>query len=216
MELDIEQRKRAKLDPNDLPLLTIAEGCHKDRSNGLCMMEIVAWVAGEKHSDSPGCVSPIIASFLRTWNDALPDDESRTRLLAPLVTKVIGTATGAAHEERRAWMLIDWLIREFTPTWLRLATLDPQAIDIETLPEIKDATSLATAMPLIAIAKSVANAAWAAARAAAWAAARAAAWAAACDAARAAACDALKPTTEIVQASALAMVERMIAVSDEN
>ena len=67
------------------------------------------------------------------------------------------------------------------------------------------------------------DAAWAAARAAAWAAAGAAAWAAAWDAARDAAGDAardaardaagdaLRPTVEALQASALELVERMIA-----
>jgi hypothetical protein len=232
-------RAKKKLSLRELNLITLKHGAHIDRSNGLCVMELVAWVAGETHSDHPECVSPVIAAFLRSWNDSLPDDETRERLLRPLTAKVIGTAADDTTEDRRAWMAIDWLIRSFTPPWLRLAKLDAHAVAIESLPEIKDAKSVASAMPIIGIARSAAqaardaagdaagDAAWAAAGAAAGAAARdaawAAAWAAAGDAAGDAAWDAawaaagdaagaaLKPTIAELQRSAVGLIERMVA-----
>ena len=34
--------------------LPIRRGSHPDRADGLCAMEMVAWLAGEAHSDGPG------------------------------------------------------------------------------------------------------------------------------------------------------------------
>ena len=46
----------------------------------LCIMEAVAYIAGEPWSSSPACASPVVSAFLRVWNDALSDDD-RDRLL---------------------------------------------------------------------------------------------------------------------------------------
>lgn len=54
--------------------LTLLKGKH-DRGQGMCAMEAAAYLAGEPHSDHPKCVSPVIATFLRNWNDGLPDDQ---------------------------------------------------------------------------------------------------------------------------------------------
>jgi hypothetical protein len=37
-------------------------------------MEFAAWVAGEPHSDHPKCVSPVIGAFMRRLNDRLSDE----------------------------------------------------------------------------------------------------------------------------------------------
>jgi hypothetical protein len=55
-------------------------------------MEAVSCSAGEAWSDRPACVSALIGIFGRAWNDALPDAD-RTRLLRPLIRRVIGTAS---------------------------------------------------------------------------------------------------------------------------
>ncbi len=174
-----------------------------------CVMEAAAFVAGEPWSDHPGCTRPVIGAFMRGWNDSLPSDEDRTRLLLPFVPAIVGTKGLAALEERRSLMAADWLVRVHTPAWLRLAGLKDQAATLEALPEI---TSLAQAPslrgPLEAVCKDAA-AAWAAARAATGAATGAAAG----DAAGAAAWAALKDTVTELQQSALVLVERMIALT---
>ena len=38
-----------------------------------CVMELVAYVEGLAWSDSPPCTSPVIAAFLRRWNDGMND-----------------------------------------------------------------------------------------------------------------------------------------------
>lgn len=49
--------------------LSLKSGSHKAPNNGLvdaCVMEAVAYVAGEKWSDHPGCACPVISAFLRS------------------------------------------------------------------------------------------------------------------------------------------------------
>ena len=173
----------------------LERGAH-DEGSSMCAMEAVAWIAGEPWSDAPKCASPVIAQFLRSWNDALPDAD-RTRLLLPLVPDVIGTRTTAADEETRAWMALDWLVREYTPAWFGLTpSLAAFAKALRALPPIMSSAVAADNQSVIIAAggaarDAVGDAAGVAARAAAWAAAldtagdaaRDAAWSAAGDAA---------------------------------
>jgi hypothetical protein len=237
--------------------LSLKYGPHSPNST-FCVMEAVAFVAGESWSDHPSCACPIISAFLRSWNDGLPADAERDRLLKALVPKLVGTKSTEAIEKRRSLMAADWLIRVHTPAWLRLAGLTAQADRIASLPEItamaqypslrgpleavRDDVSAARAAAgaaawdaaWAAAGAAAGDAAWAAAGAAAgdaagaaagaaawdaagaaaWDAARAAAGAAAWDAAWAAAGAKLAPTVAELQLSALALVERMIAVKE--
>ena len=168
--------------------IPLTEGSHSPDSQ-FCVMEAVAFVAGEKWSDAPECACPVIGAFLRAWNDALPSDAERDRLLKPLIPRIVGTKNKDL-EEKRSLMAADWLVRVNTPAWLRLAGLNDQAAALESLPEITSMAQVPSIRGPIEAARRDAAAAWDAARAAAWDAARAAAWAAAWAAARAAARDA--------------------------
>jgi hypothetical protein len=222
--------------------LTLGRGSHDPPSNGLveaCVMEAVAYVAGEPFSDHPACASPIITSFLISWNDAM--DDTDRQMLKPYISRLVGTRTTKADETARAWMLTDWLARECAPAWMRLAGLVAQAEALEALAPLSNAAKARKAQPALdeagkdsAAARAAAwdaaraaagaaawdaagAAAWDAAGPAAWAAAGpaawAAAWAAAGPAAWAAAWAALAPTTRGLQQSALLLLDRMIAVS---
>ena len=216
----------------ELATITLKSGIHATREEGVCAMEAVAWLAGEPHSDAPECTSPVIAVFLRSWNDDLPTDEDRQRLLRPLLPLVIGTRADNATELWRSYMALDWLGRVHSPAWLRLASLDDHAEALIALDEITGPATMEKAVPALNTASAAASAAaWdaasAAARAAASAAAGAAAWAAAWDAASAAtraaaraasaaaraaastARDAVLPTVAELQVSAQGLVRRM-------
>ena len=205
-----------------LHTISLTEGAHKPDSE-FCIMEAVAWVAGEPWTDSPQCTCPVISAFLRSWNDSLPSDADRDRLLKPLIPRVIGTRSTKPVEKRRALMAADWLVRVHTPAWLRLAGLTAQAETLERLPEITSMAQVPSIRgPIEAVRQDAAaaqaaarDAAQAAAWAAAWDAARDAAWAAAWATAQAAARDKLKPTMLELQTSAVQLVERMIAASEE-
>lgn len=101
--------------------LNIKAGAHSPNST-FCVMEAVAFVAGESWSDHPECVCPVIATFLRSWNDGLPNDAERDRLLKSLIPLVVNTRNEAL-EEKRSLLCADWLVRVHTPAWLRLAWL---------------------------------------------------------------------------------------------
>jgi hypothetical protein len=180
-----------------LESLKLGHGSHPAPGNGMtqaCVMEAVAYIAGEPWSDHPECASPAIASFLRTWNDQLDDDARQ--MLKPYITRLVGTRTTEADEQTRAWLATDWLARECVPAFLRLAGLTAQAELLEALAPLVSPETARLAQPSLAAARDAARAAgvaaWAAAGDAAWAAAGDAAGDAARDAARAAAGDAAR------------------------
>src|SRR5262245_30332455 len=119
-QFELNQERWAKLQG-----LSLKSGAHSPDST-FCVMEAVAFVAGERWSDSPECVCPVISVFLRAWNDSLRSDADRDRLLKPLIPRLLNTRNKTL-EERRALMAADWLVRVHTPAWLRLAGLMNQA-----------------------------------------------------------------------------------------
>jgi hypothetical protein len=208
-----------KLDLAALETRVFARGNHPDRSNGLCVMELAAWMAGEPHSDAPECVSPTIRKFLVQWNDDISDDAERTRLLRPLLPLVLDSTASDGVELKRSYLAFDWLVRVHGAAFADLVpSLRRHGDALRELRPICDERSARRAAPTVrayltdanaarAAARNAAraaardaagDAAWdaagdaagAAARDAAWDAARAAAWDAAGDAARAAAWDA--------------------------
>jgi hypothetical protein len=162
-------------------------------------MEWVSYLAGEPHTDSPVCVSPVLRSFCIAFNDGL-DDDARQQL-RPYLARTIGTA-GDGLDVERAWLALDWLVRTYTPAWLSLADLDAAAERLRALPPVLSVDRLSRAMDALNPARQEA----AAARDAAWA----AAWDAARDAAGAAARAALKSTVIEIQRSAFDLLDRML------
>jgi hypothetical protein len=157
-------------------------GGHNDFESGFCVMEAVSYVAGEPWSDIPQCACPVIATFLRGWNDALPDD-LRTDLLRGLIPRLVGTKSTPEVELKRSLLAADWLVRIHTPAWLRLAGLNAQAESLSGLPEITAMAQVPGINPAIEAVRRDAAAAWVAAGAAAgdaaWSAAGDASWVAA-------------------------------------
>jgi len=105
--------------------VTLQKGNHEDLAAGVCAMEAVAYIAGEPHSDRPSCACPVLSSFMRRWNDTLPDADRA--MLKPYIMRVIGTKATMAVEVRRSSLAFDWLAREYTPAWLDVAGLTKHA-----------------------------------------------------------------------------------------
>ena len=101
--------------------LVLKHGKHASWDDGACVMEAVCYVAGERWTDSPACCCPAIAAFLRNWNDSLRTDEERTRLLAPLVPRLVGSKSTPEVELARAMLCVDWSIRVWLPAFLDLS-----------------------------------------------------------------------------------------------
>ena len=177
--------------------LVLKTGSHAPTSGEMCVMEAVAFVAGEPWSDHPECASNVIGVFMRSWNDSL-DDEGRQRL-KPYITRLVGSKGTKAVENKRAWLATDWLIHHQAPAWLDLAGCTEQATALRALPPILSSVLAAKHQPTIEQARAKASAAGAAARAAAWAAAGDVAG------------DALRPTVVSLQDSAFELLDAMIA-----
>jgi hypothetical protein len=84
----------------------LSQGKHRDPDHGACVMELASMLAGEPFSDRPRCVDPVIAGFLRTYNDGI--DDRRRQDLYPLAAEVVGTRAVAGVQAERARMCLGW------------------------------------------------------------------------------------------------------------
>jgi hypothetical protein len=69
-------------------------------------MELSSMLAGEPFTDCPQCVCPVIAEFLRTYNDEV--DERRRSDLYRYASEAVGTNAGHDIECLRADMCLRW------------------------------------------------------------------------------------------------------------
>jgi len=165
---------------------TLTYGPHATREDGTCLMEAVAYLAGEPHTDAPACACPVLTAYAAALNDAMgfgPEgDALRARYLHDLAPMLVGSHSTPKAEQARAYVLADHAARVVAPLALESAGLRGEAATLRALEPVIDDVSARTA----------ARAAEAAAEAAAWVAkeaaraAEGAAWVAAWAAARAA------------------------------
>ncbi|MDH3738964.1 MAG: hypothetical protein OER92_07205 [Alphaproteobacteria bacterium] len=85
-----------------------------DRSdNELCVMSLVALLAGERHTDRPQAACPVIATFAIKVNDGIDCDTRQS--LKPFAPRIVGTRDGLARG--RAWVLVNGILGEVLPRW---------------------------------------------------------------------------------------------------
>ena len=111
-------------------------GGHDTYEEGHCLLEVAAHLAGEPHTDSPRCVSPVLAEAGRDLNDLLNDDR-RQRLLGGLAPALVNTRD-PSKEHQRSVEWLDWLVRTYLPTWLDLVSLADHAATLRGLPAVSD------------------------------------------------------------------------------
>ncbi|GDY02381.1 hypothetical protein LBMAG49_17100 [Planctomycetota bacterium] len=121
----------------------LRRGAHSLRSDGMCAMEMVAWLAGEAHSDGPQCTSPVLAAYVRAVNDALPSDAWRERLLRPLVPQLIHTRGDARTERQLGFCVVRFMVNEFVPFVLDAQGLCATAMRLRSLAPVVDAATAA-------------------------------------------------------------------------
>jgi hypothetical protein len=109
-----------------LQTIPLEVGTHTPDSR-YCVMEAFAYVTGRPWGDHDETVPATIGMVLRRWNDSLPTNADRDRLLKPLIPRLIGLRCDKATEERRAIMIGDWIVRTVIPEILRLAKYDEEA-----------------------------------------------------------------------------------------
>ena len=86
--MDLDPRLQRALDRVEL-----VGGSIGDPGQGrMCLMSLVAFLAGEPHSDAPGCASPLIQTFAVLVNDHMP--HAARQRLKPFAPRIIGTNDG--------------------------------------------------------------------------------------------------------------------------
>jgi hypothetical protein len=94
--------------PDTMP--TLSQGAHGQNSGGACVMEYVSVLAGERWSDSPECVHPMIAAIARTLNDSLYNTDRQ--LLVDLIPRFLHA--NVPNEGERDWIgkeLAKWVVK---------------------------------------------------------------------------------------------------------
>ena len=130
----------------------LSDGSHKSPDEGVCAMELVALLEGLEHTDHPPCTCPVIAAYVRTFNDRLPDEKRQG--LIKYIPRLVGTVSPQHEQERSEYL-----------AWQAITVITPNAM--EQIGLMEHAQKL----------RSVPFHDWATARAAAYAAASAAAYA---------------------------------------
>ncbi len=118
------------LRPFNHQTIRLSKGKHAAPSEGACVMELASMLAGEPFSDRPATACPVIAGFLRAYNDRIDDD--RRQQLYRYAAEVVGTrASGAVERERErrclAWADTMKRQRSRPLRWLTRST--PSAVD---------------------------------------------------------------------------------------
>ncbi len=139
--------------------LELQKGSHDAASKEMCLLEAVAFVAGEPWSDNPKCASPLLADYGRRLNDRL--SHALRQELKPLIPMLVGSVGDDATEERRSVMLADWYIREHLPRLLTYSNLEGEAQKLFSLPALTRENTQA-AINAVRAAGWAARAAWAA------------------------------------------------------
>ena len=72
---------------DEFPPLKLRKGVGKSYADGFCVMQAVAWLSGDEHTDSPECACPALATYAIGLNDWMPYNQRKKlrRLIVPLI-----------------------------------------------------------------------------------------------------------------------------------
>lgn len=125
MAIQINPEKLAELEN-----ITLDRGPHPDFESGHCATEVVAWLAGEGHTDAPSCASRVLRNYTIHLNDRW-SDEQRQRL-KPYLPRMVGTGDDGKDAARQRIALAH--LNEWAAEWVDLADIDPTAVASATTP----------------------------------------------------------------------------------
>ena len=107
--------------PVSYQTIKLGAGRHRGPEDGACAMELASMLAHEPFSDHPESVCPVIAAFLRTYNDHV--DPERRKDLYRCAARSVGTRADEAAERARANMCMRWARSVFDAPPLRVRIL---------------------------------------------------------------------------------------------
>jgi hypothetical protein len=105
--------------------IKLSRGSHTSAGDGACVMELASMLSGEPFTDNPVSACPVIASFLRAYNDSI--DDSRRQDLYEFAARVVGSRRSVEVQRARIKRLSAWALqmrdrrswRSFLPSPLR-------------------------------------------------------------------------------------------------
>ena len=92
-------------DPAALKGIKLSDGAHDGTAQGMCLMEAVAALTGDEHSDTPKCTCHALAYMGQGINDAVVSlgyknpDNIRTKLLVPVIPELLNTSSDAQRTD---------------------------------------------------------------------------------------------------------------------
>lgn len=84
----------------------LSRGRHSSPERGTCVMELASMLDSGPFTDHPRSVCPVIAAFLRDYNDWL--DDGRRQDLYAYAAKVVGSRASRSVEQARTRRLMKW------------------------------------------------------------------------------------------------------------
>jgi hypothetical protein len=84
----------------------LGPGRHDGPGGAVCVMELASMLAGERFSDRPGSVCPIVGAVVRAYNDAV--DDRRRQDLYRFAADAVGTRGDFSLQRRRAQAALDY------------------------------------------------------------------------------------------------------------
>ena len=133
--------------------VTIRRGKHASPDRGACVVELASMLAGERFSDHPPTVCPVIAGFLRGYNDLMPEQDLPE--LYPIAARIVGTAGPKWVRRERARLLIEWSRVPDGRARRRRFYLRFETWDLIALPAVKAALRLDPERRRVAVARLV-------------------------------------------------------------
>jgi hypothetical protein len=97
--------------------IKLSKGRHNTPEDGACVMELASMLAGERFSDHPVSVCPVIGSCLRAYNDWIDDD--RRQDLYRYASTVVGTRSTQEVQRARADRVTAWTGEVARRRWTR-------------------------------------------------------------------------------------------------
>jgi hypothetical protein len=79
--------------------IRLSKGKHRSVEEGACVVELASMLGGERFSDEPSSVCPVIRDFLRAYNDRV-DDKGRQALYGCAAAIVGSRSTPCVERER--------------------------------------------------------------------------------------------------------------------
>ena len=111
-------------DLKTLKLPPLLKGKHKSPEDGLCAMEMVAFMERLPHSDAPECTCLLLSEYVVKINDVCSDSDREK--LKPYLPRLVGTVS-PAHEQARAEIFAWAAIHRFAPMALEQVGLRDDA-----------------------------------------------------------------------------------------